>query len=109
MPKPNAATLSIVSGLLLSTALPGCAHRAEIVEKPVPVAVPVKDTPPAELLTCAERPEGLPEDPQLVAQMPTRLRAGVIRLARAFATVAGRLDRLVDWNAPGTCTAPKKD
>ncbi|WP_236553106.1 hypothetical protein [Sphingomonas sp. 8AM] len=69
----------------------------------MPVAVPLKITPPAELLTCAERPDGLPEDPQLVAQMPTRLRAGVIRLARAFATAAGRLDRLIDWNAPGTC------
>ncbi len=98
-----------MSGLLLSTALPGCTHRAEIVEKPVPVAVPVKDTPPAELLVCAERPEGLPEDPQLVAQMPTRLRAGVIRLARAFAIVTARLDRLIEWNAPGTCTPAKKD
>lgn len=74
----------------------------------MPVAVTVKDTPPAELLTCAERPEGLPEDPQLVAQMPTRLRAGVIRLARAFASVAGRLDRLIDWNAPGTCARNAK-
>ncbi|MFK3888470.1 hypothetical protein [Sphingomonas sp. NPDC079357] len=75
----------------------------------MPVAVPVKDTPPAELLACADRPDGLPEDPQLVAQMPTRLRAGVIRLARAFATVAARLDRLIDWTAPGTCPPEKKD
>ena len=84
---------------------PGCTPRAELVEKPVPVAVPVKDTPPAELLTCADRPDGLPEDPQLVAQMPTRLRAGVIRLARAYAAVAARLDRLINWTAPGTCAA----
>lgn len=84
---------------------PGCTPRAELVENPVPVAVPVKDTPPAELLACADRPDGLPEDPQLVAQMPTRLRAGVIRLARAYAAVAARLDRLIDWTAPGTCAA----
>ena len=61
--------------------------------------------PPAELLTCAERPTGLPEDPELIAQIPSRLRAGIIRLARAFGANADRLDRLIDWNDPGTCVA----
>ena len=77
-------------------------------EKPVPVAVPVKTTPPAELLVCADRPEGLPEDPHLIAQIPTKLRAGIIRLARAFGTNASRLDRLIDWSAPGSCNVMKE-
>ena len=96
-----------MSGLLLSTALPGCAHRPVEVqlEKPVPVAVKVKDTPPAELLRCADRPAGLPEDADLIAQIPTKIRAGIIRMARAFAGNADRGDRLVNWNAPGTCPA----
>jgi len=98
-----------VSGLLLSTALPGCAQRVvEVaVDKPVPVAVPIKATPPAELTRCAERPQGLPEDPALIAQIPTSIRAGIIRMARAFAGNASQLDRLVNWNAPGTCALPK--
>lgn len=109
MRKLNAATWLIVSGLLLSTALPGCAPRPPVkVEVPVPVAVPVKDTPPAELLHCAVKPEGLPEDPALVAQIPTRARAGIIRLARAFGANASQLDRLIEWAAPGTCTEKTK-
>ena len=69
--------------------------------------VKVKDTPPTELLTCADRPDGLPEDPSLIAQIPTKIRAGIIRLARAFAGNADRNDRLVNWNAPGSCPAAK--
>lgn len=61
--------------------------------------------PPAELLRCAERPDGLPEDPTLIAQIPTQIRRAFIRLARAFAGNADRADRLVNWNAPGTCVA----
>ncbi|WP_241656439.1 hypothetical protein [Sphingomonas oligophenolica] len=63
----------------------------------------VKDRPPAELTRCAERPEGLPEDPALIAQIPNKVRAGIIRLAKAFGANAAQLDRLIDWNAPGTC------
>lgn len=109
MPKLNARTLSIVSGLLLSTALPGCAPRVvEVpVEQPVPVAVPIQRNPPTDLTGCAERPQGLPEDPTLIAQIPTAVRAGVIRMARAFAGNASQLDRLVNWHKPGTCPASK--
>ena len=97
-------------GSLLSTALPCCALRTvEVpVDKPVPVAAPIERTPPAELTGCAERPQGLPEDPALIAQIPTSIRAGIIRLARAFAGNASQLDRLVNWNAPGTCPAGAK-
>lgn len=96
----------MLTGLLLSTALPACALlpiKHVEVEKPVPVAVPIKDTPPAELLRCAERPEGVPEDKTLIAQIPTRARAGIIRMARALGANADQLDRLVNWNSPGTC------
>lgn len=86
-------------------ALPGCAHRAA--EPPasiVPVAIPVPaPKPPAELLRCASRPEGLPEDPALVAQIPTPVRAAIIRLARAFGANASQLDRLIEWAQPGAC------
>jgi hypothetical protein len=90
--------------------LPGCAHRrADLPPAPAPVAIKVEPPrPPAELLACADRPEGLPEDPDLIAQIPTRLRAGIIRLARAFGANADRLDRLIDWNAPATCRKTAK-
>lgn len=85
-------------------ALLACAHRpADPPAVPTPVAIEVKATPPAELLRCAERPEGLPEDPALIAQIPTKIRAGIIRLAKAFGANAGQLDRLIEWNAPGAC------
>ena len=107
MRKLNGRTLSIAIGFALLTALPACARHAEAPPAVVstPIVVKVKDTPPAELLTCATRPEGLPEDPSLIAQIPTAVRAGIIRLARAFAGNADRADRLVNWNAPKTCPA----
>ncbi|WP_294266376.1 hypothetical protein [uncultured Sphingomonas sp.] len=92
--------------MLLSTALPGCARRtAELPPPaPLPIAVEVKpQLPPAELLACADRPAGLPEDPALIAQIPTAIRAGIIRLARAFGANADRRDRLVNWWTPGAC------
>lgn len=73
----------------------------------MPVTVVVKDTPPAELTRCATRPDGLPEDPALIAQIPTSVRAGIIRMARAFGANASQLDRLINWNTPGACP-PKK-
>jgi len=98
-----------MSGLLLSTALPGCAHRiVEVpVEKQVPVAVPVKDPAPAELIRCADRPQGLPESKDMLAQIPSPVRAAIIRIARAFAANAAQLDRLINWEAPGTCPGGK--
>lgn len=77
------------------------------VDRAAPVAVPVKDTPPAELTRCAARPEGLPEDPALYATIPTAVRAGIIRLATAFGANAAQLDRLVNWEQPGSCPAEK--
>jgi len=83
---------------------PGCAPRTDPpAPLPAPIAVPVTITPPADLLRCADRPAGLPEDPALVAQIPTRARAGIIRLARAFGANADQLDRLVEFVSPGAC------
>ncbi|WP_244187164.1 hypothetical protein [Sphingomonas faeni] len=109
MHKLNGRILSIAIGFALLTALPACARHADAPPAviPAPIVVKVKDTPPAELLTCATRPEGLPEDPSLIAQIPTKIRAGIIRLARAFAGNADRADRLVNWNVPGSCPAAK--
>lgn len=95
-----------MSGSLLSTALPGCARRTADLPPPapLPIAIEVKpQLPPAELLACADRPAGLPEDPALIAQIPTAIRAGIIRLARAFGANADRQDRLVNWSTPGAC------
>ena len=88
-------------------ASPGCSRPADPRPATVstPVAIVVKDKPPAELLRCADRPAGLPEDPSLIAQIPNAIRAGIIRLASAFARNADRADRLVNWTAPGTCPA----
>ncbi len=70
--------------------------------------MPVRITPPAELLACATRPEGLPEDPALIAQIPVKVRHGIIRLAKSFGGNAGQLDRLINWITPGTCPAAKE-
>ena len=109
MRKLNGRTLSIVTGFALLTVLPACARHAEAPPAVVstPIVVKVKDTPPAELLRCAERPEGLPEDAALIAQIPTKIRAGIIRLAKSFATNADHLDRLINWNTPAACQSPK--
>ena len=104
MPKLNAKTLSIVIGSLLSTALPGCAHRPA--DPPVAASVAVaieRPLPPADLMACADRPAGLPEDASLIAQIPTAIRAGIIRMARAFRTNADGKDRLVNWLAADSC------
>jgi hypothetical protein len=74
----------------------------------VPVAVAIEPPrPPADLLTCADRPAGLPEDASLIAQIPTAIRAGIIRMARAFRANADGKDRLVNWLTPNACPSPK--
>ncbi len=73
----------------------------------MPVAVAIeRPLPPADLMMCAERPAGLPEDPSLIAQIPTAIRAGIIRMARAFRTNADGKDRLVNWLAADSCPVP---
>lgn len=91
-------------GLTLSMILPGCAATT-LDAGPAPVvAVKVENRPPAELLACAERPEGFPADEAAWAVVPAPIRAAMIRFATAFAANAARLDRLADWHAPGSCS-----
>ena len=40
---------------------------------------------------------------QADVSLPTAVRAAIIRLARAFAGNAAQLDRLINWQTPGTC------
>ncbi|WP_373928520.1 hypothetical protein QTN93_16300 [Sphingomonas aerolata] len=59
-------------------------------------------------MACADRPAGLPEDASLIAQIPTAIRAGIIRMARAFRANAEGKDRLVNWLAADSCLVPGK-
>jgi hypothetical protein len=88
---------------MLLTTLPGCAHRAaDPSPAPAIVTVKVKDVAPAELTRCPERPEGFPADATAVVGDPVR--AAIIRLAQSYAAVIGQLERLIEWNAPGSCS-----
>ncbi|WP_347092599.1 hypothetical protein [Sphingomonas parapaucimobilis] len=86
--------------------MPGCAARRADLGPPAPVAVAVTPaSPPAELMTCADRAPALVEDPGLAATVPAAWRKGLIGLARAAGVNADRLDRLTNWIAPGSCPA----
>lgn len=75
----------------------------------MPVAVAIeRPLPPADLMACAERPAGLPEDAWLIAQIPTAIRAGIIRMARALRANADGKDRLINWLAADSCPVPGK-
>ncbi|MDA5192804.1 hypothetical protein [Govanella unica] len=78
--------------------LPGCATR--IIEQPAPppVAVPVRDTPPADLLVCPAAPQGFPTDETAAANLSPEIRAAAIRLASAYADLRGRFARLISWH-----------
>lgn len=90
---------------MLLTTLQACAGRVPdpvpIAAAPPPVVVKVKDTPPSDLTACPDRPAGFPAD--AVAVMPAPVRNAVMRLARAFAANTARLERLIEWTAPGSC------
>jgi len=105
--RPSKTIMSAAIGLALSTSLGACAHRAPKLETPVHtqvIAVPLKETPPADLMVCAQRPDGFPED--LVATMPLGIRDAAKRVMKALKDDADRLDRWVNYHAPGSCPAP---
>lgn len=87
---------------MLSTALAGCAHPAADSRPAAPAAIAVRDTPPADLLTCPVAPAGFPED--AAATMPLAVREAAIRVVTALAAVTAQLGRLIEWNSPGACT-----
>lgn len=95
----------MAAGLLLSTVLAGCSHPIE--HRPAEVvALPVNDTPPADLLVCPEPPTAFPTDQ--VATIPAPLRAALRGLVLHDRDQRIRLRRLIDWLVPGTCT-PKPE
>ncbi|PVX30972.1 hypothetical protein DD559_17905 [Sphingomonas pokkalii] len=78
----------------------GCSPRLE--HRPAEiVAVPVKDTPPANLLACPEPPPAFPTDQ--VAILPAPLRTALKTLVLHDRDQRVRFRRLVAWIAPGTC------
>ena len=92
-------------GLLLSTGLQGCGTDAKPAT-PTAVAVAIRSDPPAELTTCATRPAPLPEDQ--IGILPSALRLALIAFAQAFAGNAAQLDRLIEWERPGSCAPTSK-
>lgn len=68
------------------------------------MAIEVRDTPPAELLTCPERPDGFPVG--IAAVMPKAVREATVRLAQSYAEVTSQLERLIAWHAPNSCKEP---
>lgn len=63
---------------------------------------PLKETPPADLMACAERPVGFSADAWAV--MPEPVRKKVIEIMTAFRANNDRHDRLVNFLEPGSCT-----
>ncbi len=80
--------------------LPGCALSPPVA-KSVPVAVEIRDTPPAELLRCPVAPVGYPADAE--ATMPAGVRAATIRMATALRDTRDQLLRLIGWHDASVC------
>ncbi|MEH3040044.1 MAG: hypothetical protein PGN21_08265 [Sphingomonas paucimobilis] len=67
----------------------------------MPVAVEVRDTPPAELLRCPVALVGYPADAE--ATMPAGVRAATIRMATALRDTRDQLLRLIGWHDATAC------
>ena len=87
---------------MLSTNLGACAHPIADAPSPV-VAIPIRDTPPAELTACPTAPIGFPADEESWAVLPPAIRDATIRLAAGYAATRDQLGRLIGWVAPGAC------
>lgn len=83
--------------------LPGCVRQVPVA-KSVPVAVEIRDTPPAELLRCPVAPIGYPAYAE--ATMPAGVRAATIRLATALRDTRDQLMRLIGWHDATACKEP---
>lgn len=92
----------------LSIGLLGCATRpSPTPAAEVPIVVPLREDPPAELLACAERPAGLPVDARRAPDVVgADSREALERVFPAFGRNADRLDRWVNWLSPGMCPPP---
>jgi len=99
-------TKSVLTTIGLSIALLACATAKPPPPPPelVPVAVQLREDPPSDLLACAERPAGLPAVDGDKIQASAR--AALERVFPKFGENASRLDRWVNWFAPGSCPPP---
>jgi hypothetical protein len=80
--------------------LQGCAAAVER-GAPEVIAVPVRDAPPADLLTCPKPAAAFPTDQE--ATIPPEIRAPLKALALGYRELFDRTERLINWVAPGTC------
>lgn len=92
------------TGLLASTTLAGCA-KPDIRPETHVVAVPVKDTPSADLLVCPEPAKPFPTD--ATATIPETVREPLKGLALGYRDLFDRTRRLINWIAPGSCPVPE--
>lgn len=90
-------------GLALLTALVACARPDREPPAPAVLAVPVKDSPPADLLACPAAIQGFPLDE--TAMMPPAVRMAATRLATGYAGIRAQLVRLIEWHRPVACGA----
>lgn len=90
----------ILPGLLLSIALPGCSRKPIETTPPPPVAVEVRDPPPADVLRCPEKPAGIPAG--VSATIPAPARQALIDIAGAYKAAVTQLERLISWHRPAT-------
>lgn len=65
------------------------------------MAIVLKASPSPDLLTCARRPETFSTDAW--AKIPASVRFKLIEWARASGLNADQLDRLVNYEKPGSC------
>jgi len=93
----------MATGLLASTTLAGCNSTVQRTAPQI-VAVPVKDTPPADLLVCPTPAPAFPTN--VAATIPAAVRTPLRGLALNYRDLFDRNRRLVNWIAPGTCPVP---
>jgi len=94
------------TGLLASTILAGCASAPVEHVPPQVIGVAVKDTPPADLLTCPVPAAPFPTDQEAV--IPWAVRDRLKGLAISYRDLFDRQERLINWIAPGSCGKDKQ-
>jgi len=84
----------------------GCAHNEPVVVERVVVKAAPVEQPSADLLACAERPQGF--SPDAWAKIPPEVRMVLVNAFTAFGANAARQDRLVNWHVPDSCPGAAK-
>lgn len=86
---------------MLSMSLAACASGPSATPSARIVIKAPTVTPPAELVSCPEAPEGFPANAS--ATITPEVRAALIRLAASHGQQADQLRRLIEWLRPGSC------